>query len=106
MPVPDRWVQGEYLVVRHIPTGKMIPQPYHRQKGGSSYLEPEEPWKHPPRLFRNQASARSFLSIWLKGRVITNNDRENTGYQPVPSRIKEEMEIIPLKLVLEPRSTS
>jgi hypothetical protein len=108
MPVPDHWVQGEYLVIRHIPTGKMLPQIHTRQKGGGSFLEPDDVWRHPPRLFYNMASAKAFLGQWLKGRHVAVRDQdghlEGTNIEPVSSRIRAEMEIVPLKLVLEPRS--
>lgn len=99
-------------VIRHKPSGHYIPWPTrdggtrHNTRGGS-YVEPTA--DKPPRIFPSPQSARSFLSMWLLGIHKTVHEQcgeygEDTssyvGQTPVPSRIKEDMEIITREIEL------
>lgn len=92
--------------IRHKPTGNYIPT----MKGarGGSHYEPMPATKRFPRVFFNRQSAISFLGQWLRGKFKEDRTPDwETGeidggldIEPVPTRIKSEMEIICRKIVL------
>jgi hypothetical protein len=95
--------------IKHKPTGFVLPKPTDRGGRGGSYVEPADPGSCIPRLFMNERSAKSALGQWLKGKhsVIVNNGisapwlgedeyREDHHITPVPSRKREEMEVVPV----------
>lgn len=89
--------------IRHKPTGQYLPWPNERRRGrGGSQVEPEAPEK--ARLFRSARSASIALTAWLAGRVERLNEHgEFTGdfrFIKVPSRRREEMDIVEVELAL------
>lgn len=100
-------------VIKHTPTGHYIPRPFGRNGRGGSFLEPSED-STLARLFYSERSAKIFLSAWLKGKHHCDrgyvpghpgNDWEGEHFEevsvvPVPSRKREEMEIIMKELDL------
>lgn len=96
-----------FYVVREKNTDRYIPQPEGRQGRGGSFTEPT-PFLDNIRLFRTQKQARAFLSMWLKGRLHGEFDYEEGvrytyGYrvQPVATRKRENMEVVPVTLLLQ-----
>jgi len=98
-------IQIDLFAIRHRPTGGWIPARVGR--GGSN----DEPvLTGSPRLFKNHQAARCFLVQWLKGKHIRHvthgtysgvvfgsfgdGDDDEVIIKPVPSRKKEEMEIV------------
>lgn len=91
-----------YYAIRHKKTGYYIPAT-HKGKGGrgGSHVEPRDPSKAIPRLFPSTASAKAFLGQWLRGEINVRrwDDYEKVTVVPVPSRKKEDLEIIEINLV-------
>lgn len=101
------------FAIRHKPTGFYLTTPY--AKGGSHW-EPSDPAYvdqsevYAPRLFHTARAARCFRSAWAKGRWFkerggstdpwsgTYEYEENIFIEPVPSRKKEDLEIIPVTI--------
>lgn len=95
----------DLYAIRHRPTGGWIPA---RRGRGGSHDEPTLGVL--PRLFPSIHSATSFLSQWLLGKHVRHvthgthsgvvfgsfgdGDDEEVVIKPVPSRKKEEMEIV------------
>lgn len=93
---------GTYYAIRHKKTGYYIPAT-HKGKGGrgGSHVEPRDPSKAIPRLFPSTASAKAFLGQWLRGEINVQrwDDYEKVTVVPIPSRKKEDLEIIEINLV-------
>lgn len=99
--------------IREISTGNYIPIAEGRNGRGGSHLEPSKN-RGDARIFRTRLSAARFLGAWLKGKYVTDrgynpghpgNDWEQDYYEdttivPVPTRIREDMEIIEVEIVL------
>lgn len=107
-----------FWAIRHIPTGHYLPQPLGRMRRGGSHVEPVkhmvgEPSTE-PRLFTTKRSASSALGQWMRGKAFASrgmssghpgNDWESDYYEdieviPQPHRVREDMEIIPINLVI------
>lgn len=101
------------FAVRHKPTGHFIPVPGGRMGRGGSHTEPTDPAQSPPRQFVSERAAKIFINTWVKGKVVCHRSGYNgSGYEyddycednetiPVPHRRAEDMEVVPLKLILE-----
>ncbi|MDR5839369.1 hypothetical protein [Caballeronia sp. LZ034LL] len=100
--------------IRHKPTGFFIPDP-DRIQWRASHLQPVDcSGDGPnPRLFHTELSAKRALSAWLQGRWKAELEWESTDeygsgfyYQslpvptPIPDRVKEDMEVVPIRLEL------
>lgn len=101
----------KYYFIRHNPTGYFLPEPTGRMGRGGSHVEPTNPGERMPRLFHSKLSAQRALSSWLRGRVHhrcgyshdwegNRDDYEENEIEKVPSRKKEEMEIIEREITL------
>lgn len=92
-----------YFIIRHTPTGFVIAPAKGRDGRGGSHVEPSA---GRPRLFDTERAAKGWLTTWLKGKVTTDGfyttyegDYEETlRTEPVPSRKREEMEIVKVEL--------
>jgi len=89
----------KFYAIRHKPTGKFLPAA-RRQRNTM-----QEPSHHkPPRLFNKRGHATLALNWWLAGKTITTYDTDgapiDTYTTPVPSRKKEEMEVVEVCLVV------
>ncbi len=90
----------ELWVIRHKPTGGFLPEPKYSKRGrGGALYEPSTTDK--PRLFRTERGAKNALTAWLQGKwhwTLTSwEDGEGSlDIKPVPSRLREEMEIVHL----------
>ena len=68
-------------------------------------LEPMDPKKRQPRVFQSEKSAKSFLIQWCRGKHICTRYgdydcvEEEIKIEPQPSRVREDMEIVPVVLV-------
>lgn len=105
-----------YWLVRHTPTGNYLPQPHGRMGRGGSWVEPvaHDPsnFETEPRVMTSKRSATGVLTQWLRGRVHhssgTHEDHysggfeyyEDNEYELVPTRIKADMEIVSVNLVI------
>lgn len=102
--------------IRHKPTGHFLPEPKGRMGRGGSHVEPVDCSNdgENPRLFQSKLSAQRALTAWLRGKHTAEIDYDYDEYnghaypyqagvhvKPVPSRIKEEMEIVSFQLMLE-----
>jgi hypothetical protein len=86
--------------VRHIPSGLFIPRLKTGYRRGGSHLEPSN--EREPRIFHNYRAASAFLCSWVQGVHFTSCDIDSdphTDVKPVPSRKKDEMEIVEFNLV-------
>lgn len=97
-----------FWLIRHIPTGGYLPQPTGYMGRGGSHVEPvihdpADP-KTRPRICNTKRTAINVLSQWLAGKYYKDHDPDwgdsADGPYPVPTRIREEMEIIPINLVI------
>lgn len=98
-----------FWFIRHKPSGHYLPEPAGRLGRGGSHVEPTAFNSQPPRVFTTERSAKSALTAWLRGKFVRSGSRDwETGIWeeddleciPVPSRKREEMEIIPATLDL------
>lgn len=105
MQIPERWVIAQGFLIRHNPSGNYIPQLLPNRRRGGSLLEPMDPKERQPRIFQSEKTAKNFLSQWCRGKHICTRHGdydyldEVTKIEPVPSRKREEMEIVPVVLV-------
>lgn len=96
-----------FYAIRHKPSGGYLPEPAGRMGRGGSHVEPATDGTR-PRLFTTERAARIALSTWLKGKVVraSGYDYKNGDYWedvkliPIPSRSREDMEIVSTSLVL------
>lgn len=105
-----------FWVIRHKPTGGYLPQPHGRMGRGGSWVEPvlydPDNWDTEPRLCTSKRSATGVLTQWLRGKVHHSSGSYEDHYsggveyyeeneiEYVPSRIREDMEIVSLHLVI------
>lgn len=95
-----------FSAIRHKPTGFYLPEPLGRLGRGGSHVEPTADQR--PRLFPTKRGAVLALGAWLKGKVhhssgydsFSQEHYESTHLEPVPSRKREEMEIVEVELEL------
>jgi hypothetical protein len=91
------------FAIRHRPSGLYIPRINSR---GSTHHEPTAQLKT-ARLFHRERDAKGFLTTWLRGKQRQvegpssyesfTNDDVWVEVEPVPSRKRDEMEIVRLK---------
>lgn len=97
-----------FWFIRHKPSGHYLPEPTGRMRRGGSHTEPVSPDQKQPRVFMSELSAKRALSSWLRGKVHRNKGYdsytgdywEDNEIVPVPSRKKDEMEIVNATMVL------
>ena len=102
MNIPDRWVIAHLWVIRHKPTGHLIPQPSSRYGRGGSHVEPMDPKRAIPRFFYSEHSAKAYLGQWVRGKASCRRYEDGDeihNLEPTPHRIKSDMEIVPVVLV-------
>ena len=95
MSVPDSWTIAEAWVIRKKNTdlyvaGKGVNQPLmltHHAK---------------PRLFVSRNSAKAYIAQWARGFMCIGTDGLPEVVRKDPTRNKLDMEVLPIKLVLEP----
>lgn len=90
--------------IRDKTTGLYITEPTSRQKNTKTWLEADS---EIPRIWTSRQKVKSFLILWLKGKLIRKY-RQYTGdpyrgiyyhdSEPVESRKKENMEIVIFRL--------
>jgi len=101
-----------FWAIRHKPTGGYLPEPTGRMGRGGSHVEPvlHVDRMTEPRLFHTERAAKTALGTWLKGKVhhsagyscsgpdFLEEYYEELSTEHVPSRVREEMEIVPLEV--------
>lgn len=90
-----------YFILRHKPTGFVIAHASGRHGRGGSHVEPSN---GRPKLFDTERAAKGWLTSWLKGKVTTEFSYQDFDERlivtPVPSRKRDEMEIVEARLTL------
>lgn len=103
MIILNRWA------IRQISTGHYLPAPRGRGGRGGSHVEPCAPDAgNEPRLFHTEHAAKIALTHWLKGKVSvhvhedawTGEYDETCTTEPVPSRQRADMEVVPVEVKL------
>src|SRR5690606_37574209 len=98
-----------FFLIRHNPTGFYLPEPAGRMGRGGSHVEPADPAADRPRIFPSRLSATRALAQWLRGKhhrewhtdwETGHADDDGVSVEPVPSRKREEMEIIEIAVTL------
>jgi hypothetical protein len=101
-----------FWLIRHIPTGHYLPQPQGRMGRGGSHVEPVQHNPNDPatkpRLFTTKRSASNALGQWLAGKHMCHWSYGGEGYdydeyttiEPQPHRIRADMEIVSVNLVI------
>lgn len=88
-----------YYLIRNKHTHEWLPQFSGRQKTHTELSKTK-----PPRLFHRVADAKTALTWWLQGVVKHTCSPGTWEYdvvvKPVESRVAEEMEIIPVSLLV------
>lgn len=98
--------------IRKKGTNEYIPVAVGRMGRGGSFVEPIEPeiggYRNKVRVFNTERGARNFLSQWLRGKHHPEFEYEDgyrmdagTRIQHVPTRIREEMEIVEIHFVVQ-----
>jgi len=89
----------KYWVIRHKPTGYMMPSSGCGRRGGYTHDEPMNPKHIAPRMFGGPGPAKCALTCWLQGRH--SNDYDG-GYNvsKVANRNKDDMEVVEVQLCL------
>lgn len=101
MAIPESWVIVERFAWMHIPTRRFIPAIDSHKRGGGSYIEPVTiSDTTTPRLFLSKRSAEAFMRQWMRGYIYHCRPS-----QPIPSRKREDMKLVTIKLVIEPERT-
>lgn len=97
-----------YYAIRHKPTGFFLPVAKGRT---GSRVEPE--CNCCPRLFKEERHAKGYLTVWLQGIFETGKFQtyegeweEDLDIIPQPHRKRENMEIIPMRLIEESQNVS
>lgn len=94
--------------IKNINTNLYIPEPKGKNRRGGSHLEAKVDLEY-ARIFRTKNSAKIFLTVWLKGKHTMDRyyDSEDGYYEengidvtPVPSRKREDMQIIEGKIIV------
>ena len=79
----------EYFAIRHIPTGRLLPNPRGRGGRGGTFTEFDD--EGVPRLFEKRTSAEQALRWWLGGKVVVGQTQDFEGY------VDEDWRIVPQK---------
>lgn len=90
-----------YFIIRHRPTGFVITPAKGRDGRGGSHVEPSD---GRPKLFSVERAAKGWLTSWLKGKVTEHWSGDpdcdvRLVVEHVPSRRRDEMEIVPAELI-------
>ncbi len=94
-----------WYVIKHIPTGKIIPCANGRMDRGGSWVEPADPKENLPKVFTEKRYAKGWLTTWLKGSVETHMSRDyesgivddiRNEIVPQPHRKRHEYKIVPV----------
>lgn len=95
------------FAIRHKPTGYLIPVAKGYRGRGGSHVEPCDPKIHRPKFFNSRASAKGWVTGWLKGKITVSTYQTYEGdwdekwtVTPVPSRKAEELEIVEIYHVI------
>jgi hypothetical protein len=92
------------FAIKHTITGHYLPCPIGRGGRGGSHVEPAPATEaYPPRLFHQKSAAKIALTHWLKGKITVtydNDEEEHWHLDLVPSRKREEMEIVSIEMRL------
>lgn len=87
--------QRTFYVLRHVPTGKLMPS--FKGRAGGTYVDPFNS-KDAPRLFTTPLAAKNALAWWSEGRVRVQRDadfgNEIVGVTPVEGREASDWEVI------------
>jgi hypothetical protein len=93
--------------IRHHPTGLFLPR---KEGRGATHREPTARLSK-ARLFHRERDARGFLTVWLQGKQTARacmsshesffEDDIELVLEPVPSRKREEMEIVAYSLTYD-----
>ena len=96
--------------IRHNPTGGYLPVPKGRAGRGGSFVEPfvfkNGFAQQQIRFFHTEQAAKSALGMWLKGEFHCYRRKDDyweeieTTIIPVPTRKREEMEIVKIEIKL------
>ena len=97
-----------YYILHHKPTGGFMPELNHKRKHGYTHTEPSH-FPSAPRLFAVERGAKVALTYWLQGkttaRMVAFTSDYGTEYdedwdtKPVSGRLREEWEIVPVRVV-------
>ncbi len=107
----------EKYAIKHKPTGRYLPEPRGRMGRGGSHVEPVDVIQGQlatyPRMFPTKRGAQNYLSQWLRGKHHAEYEWEReewsspayrvdagTSIKHVPTRIREEMEVVTLVIEL------
>lgn len=96
------------FLIRHNPTGFYLPEPAGRMGRGGSHVEPVDAASERPRIFPSKLSATRALAQWLRGKHHrdwhadweTGDVEDGVSIEPVPSRKRDEMEIVEIAVAL------
>lgn len=93
----------QMFAIKHVPTGNYLPMGPRQNGRGGTLREPEPvEWRNLPRFFDSPLSASKALKCWLRGKYGVSHEDYGTEWNgvitPVPSRISEDMEIVPVTL--------
>lgn len=104
------------FAIRNKISGYYLPEPAGRMGRGGSHVEPVNcaMGLQNPRLFQSKLSAQRALTAWLMGKHTADMDYEYNEFtggvfhyqagvniEPVPTRKKEDWEIVSFQLILE-----
>lgn len=99
-----------FFALRHKPTGLYLPR---REAKGATHREPTATLPT-ARFWHRERDAKGFLTIWLQGKQTVRpcqssyesfgDDDIEWNLEPVPSRKKEEMEVVGFDLIEIDRS--
>ncbi len=98
-----------FWAIRHAPTGHYLPEPAGRMGRGGSHVEPVAVSDADrARLFPSKIAASRALGAWLRGKVhhssgydsFSGEYWETNELRPVPSRKRDEMDIVEIEVVL------
>lgn len=107
----------EKYAIKHKPTGHYLPEPKGRMGRGGSHVEPVKVIQGQlatyPRMFPTKRGAENCLAQWLRGKHHAEYEYESdepggrqyridagTSIEHVPTRIREEMEVVTLVIEL------
>ena len=90
-----------FYAIRHKPTGLYLPR---REARGATHREPTAALQQ-ARFWHRERDAKGFLTVWLQGKASMREYQDWQGdydveysVDPVPTRKREEMEIVRLEL--------
>lgn len=98
----------QYYAIKHLPSGKYLPPARGRGGRGGTHVDPVDASVMAPRLFHREQDAKTALNHWLRGEInveayrdpLTGDYDENWSVTSRPERMREEMAIVMVNLVL------